>query len=64
MKISGNQASRAWHATRAWNAIPQHCPVALKTGPPLLPPLMAASICATTSSGTLCDDLRVQRAAR
>lgn len=27
-----------------WKAMPQHCPLLLKTGPPLLPPLIAASI--------------------
>ena len=35
---------------RDWNAMPTHSPSSLKAGPPLLPALMAASICTPRSS--------------
>lgn len=38
------------HPQHTWKAMPQHCPRLLNTGPPLLPPLMAASICIPSRS--------------
>ena len=35
---------------RDWNAIPTHSPLELKTGPPLFPELIAASIWIPSSS--------------
>ena len=39
---------------RDWNAIPTHSPLELKTGPPLFPELIAASIWMPSSSVEPC----------
>jgi hypothetical protein len=49
-----NPTFSASPSLRLWNAMPTHSPSSFKTGPPLLPPLMAASIWTPSSSEVPC----------